>query len=227
MTINKRNLHTARRGKLLAAWLNRESGPEASPVSRLIGFWVWAEQQARKRRVAQRQAIQEAFAAGLLGGPLPEEQQKRQPRTEEEYRQRAAQGSCWPIHMRVEFRPKGNQIEVKFVPEDQDEASKMLYHFIELINSGNTGRLRICGNCEKYWWCARKANARFCSAVCRVNYWRKTPQGRKSKGESQRRWRANARKAAKRPIKITKEMLRKQAAARNEATKERHERHAI
>jgi hypothetical protein len=188
------------RGRALAAWLNAKNRLYTSRVEKLIRWWLSLKNDPRSRRVSFRRRAQVAFALGMLGAPLPEDAEK---------------GSSWPIRMRVEFRPDESGLGCQIVPEDEPEDDKMLYFFAALLNSGNASRLIICPNCEKVWYQKkRNPRARACSTACRVALWQKTPEGRKARAAYMRKHRADLREMKRKPVKITKEMIKRRAIAR-------------
>lgn len=145
-------------------------------TSQIIGMYVAYEEAAKKYGVLPIDLVRTAFSLGFMGQMLPEEASKGSPVSREELQERYRKGSYSPVRLRAEFRPWGRGIEFKLVPED--EHSTMLYHFIQLINSGNISRLRFCQNCQKFWYCAGRSDRRACSPNCKVSLWQKTPAGR-------------------------------------------------
>jgi hypothetical protein len=191
-----------------AAWLNAvsptadlECFPHAQdadyqdPIkwtSQIIGMYVAYEQAAIEYGVLPGDLIRTAFSLGFMGQMLPEEASKGSPVSPEELQERYRKGSYSPVRLRAEFRPWGRGIEFRLVPED--EHSTMLYHFIQLINSGNVSRLRFCQNCHKFWYCVGRSDQRACSVNCKVSLWQKTPAGRAKRTAYMRKHRATLRK---------------------------------
>jgi hypothetical protein len=160
-------------------------------TSQIIGMYVAYEESAKKYGVLPSDLVRTAFSLGLMGQMLPEEASKGSPVSREELQDRFRKGSYSPVRLRAEFRPWGRGIEFKLVPED--EHSKMLYHFIQLINSGNISRLRFCQNCQKFWYCVGRKDQRACSPNCKVSLWQKTPAGRAKRAAYMKEHRATLR----------------------------------
>src|SRR5579872_1035037 len=69
----------------------------------------------------------------------------------------------WELSMnvRAKARPRHGHIELEFVPQDED--SRALYRFWELLNSGNAPRLKPCQNCGKLFYSDGRADRRTCT----------------------------------------------------------------
>jgi hypothetical protein len=196
MCINRKQLfEDSDKGKALAEWLNRNT-PTNDSVARLIRFSVAAEHDASKRGFTPGEGIATAFRLGMVGHMLPEEKKKGAAASPEEYEERLSKGAWVPLDLRAELRPRRGGIDFRLVPQDED--SRWLYLWGELLNSENASRLRICPSCRKYWYCeGRKDKGPACSVTCKVSLWQKTPAGRKAKREYMRDWRANPRVRAR------------------------------
>jgi hypothetical protein len=164
-------------------------------TSQIIGMYVAYDQAAVKYNVLPEDLIRTAFSLGFMGQMLPEKASKGSPVSPEDLQERYAKGSYSPVRLRAEFRPWARGIEFKLVPED--EPSTMLYHFMQLMNSGNVSRLRICKNCHEFWYCAGRSDRQACSTSCKVNLWQKTPAARAKKAKYMREYRGNPRVRAR------------------------------
>ena len=161
-------------------------------TSQTIGMFVAYEQAAINYGILPGDLVRTAFSLGLMGQMLPVEASKGLPGSVEELQERYRKGSYTPVRLRAEFRPFGQGIEFKLVPED--EPSTVLYYFIQLFNSGNLSRLRVCRNCLKYWYCTGRSDQQACSPKCKVSLWQKTSAGRAKKAEYMRNYRATVHK---------------------------------
>jgi hypothetical protein len=203
----------------LAEWLNSAkwfSAPDSgkarsadfrysvsSPAANLIGSYVTAVSHVGKHGFADAKRIRELFARGVMGRPLLDQVAIAQLFPDEAFSmaglsgptQAPTEGACLPMQFRAELRPRGRGIEFKLVPED--EGSRWLYMWGELLTSGNATRLRLCPYCDKFWYCAVRADKRFCSDTCKVSFWQKTAKGKEAKKQYMRRYRADERRRVK------------------------------
>jgi hypothetical protein len=164
-------------------------------TSQIIGMYVAYQQVAIEYGVVFQDLIRTIFSMGFMGRMLPEEASKGTPASPEDLQERLRKGSSCPLKVRAEFRPWGHGVEFKIVPED--EHSRMLYLFIQLVNSGDVSRLRFCPNCEKFWYCTVRADKRFCSDACKVSFWQKTARGKETKKQYMKRYREDQRERLK------------------------------
>lgn len=172
----------AERRRALAAWLNSKQ-PSPDGLALLISRYVMAMESARQLGVPPDTAVREVFSKGLMGTPLHHV-------SDPVVRRMLGAQILWssiPLNMHARLRPQGNRIECDFLPQDQK--SRHLYTWGELLNSGNADRLRQCPNCKKFWYCEGRIDSRVCSVACRVALWQKTPEGRAKKAEAMRRYR--------------------------------------
>lgn len=193
MSVNrKQQAADSDKGKALAECLNRNARINVS-LARLIRFSVAAEHDATRRGFPPGEGIATAFRLGMVGHMLPEEEKKGVASSPKEYEERLSKGALVPLNLGAELRPMRGGIKFRLVP--QDEESRWLYLWGELLNSGNASRLRICPNCQKYWYCeGRKDKGPACSVSCKVSLWQKTPKGRTAKAEYMREYRDTVRR---------------------------------
>lgn len=74
--------------------------------------------------------------------------------------------------------------------QGMDEAEAHLLTWFELIRSGQERFLRWCPGCRQFYFRAGRSDRKFCSSLCRVLWWQKTPQGRATKAAGMRKIRA-------------------------------------
>ena len=189
---NINRYHTARQGKALAAWLN---GPESKgmPSAQWIRFSVSLDDNCRKHEVSPGEVIRSLFQTGT-GDTLPGVPDLSTLTDEEivESFKRTPFVLPLPVTLRPECRLNGNRFAFSLVPVDED--SKWLQVWGELYNSGNVSRLKVCPNCEKFFYASGRSDQKTCSQKCNGLLWQRTPKGRKARRNYLRSYRARMKK---------------------------------
>lgn len=87
-------------------------------------------------------------------------------------------GANWPVHSLASVNVDHGRVDFRLRPcRDRDRA---LLALGELHALGETGRVKLCPNCGRFFYAPRR-DRQACSANCKVSLWQKTPAGRETK----------------------------------------------
>ena len=173
-------------GKLLADWLNQcaPGGQTTDPVAFMVGLLLRME-SGEKMGGPTIEEPWPSFLKMLLG---PDAQLAGIPPGEGFLRLKASEYGC-DFHILVGI--ERGKLHLDVVPLKQK--GEALIAFKVLTNLGQANRVRLCPNCQR-WFFAQRVDSKLCSPSCQVSAWRKSEAGHKARAAYMREYRGTRRR---------------------------------
>lgn len=193
-------------GEFLSLWVNagaavwaRGAGTPPRPLQLLIPWSLRAEESAAPPGARQTQL--EPWA--LLHAILPKT------RRSDLSEWLVLKASDLHLDFAIGIRARQGRMEITSQPLNDDGWAFEAFRTLSTL--GETWRMRVCRNprCRGVFFAANKKR-HVCSVACRVAY-NRTPEARKARAEGMKQHRTGLREMASKPVKVTKDMLRRRA----------------